>query len=66
MAAVPRQVSWSIADVMGDPAQEALLAAAEQQNLAHQVGKVQQWLAGREAYDRRGCGRPSAPSRGSR
>lgn len=44
-------ISWSIADVLGDPAGEALLAAAEQQNLAHQVGRLQHWLGTREAAD---------------
>ncbi|CAN5425809.1 helix-turn-helix domain-containing protein [soil metagenome] len=47
---VPGGISWSITDAMGDPSAEALLAAAEQQNLAHHVSKVQQWLGGREAY----------------
>lgn len=44
-------VSWSVTDAAGDPAGQAVLAAAEQQNLAHQVGKVQQWYAERDGYD---------------
>ncbi len=44
-------ISWSVADAAGDAAGEALLGAAEQQNLAHQVGKVQQWYAERDGYD---------------
>ncbi len=44
-------LSWSVADAAGDPVGQAVLAAAEQQNLAHQVGKVQQWYADRDGYD---------------
>ena len=44
-------VSWSIADVAGDPVGEVVASAAEQQNLAHHVGKVQQWYGRREDYD---------------
>lgn len=49
--AVRVNLSWSVADAAGDPVQEATLGAAEQQNLAHQVQKVQQWYAAREGYD---------------
>ncbi|MFG1623735.1 ArsR/SmtB family transcription factor [Kribbella sp. NPDC049227] len=36
--------SWSIADAQGDPAGELVAATAEDQNLAHHVGKVRQWF----------------------
>src|SRR4051795_3942752 len=36
-------ISWSVADAEGDPVGEVVATAAEQQNLAHHVGKVQQW-----------------------
>jgi DNA-binding transcriptional ArsR family regulator len=49
--AVPRPISWSYADVMGDPVAETVVSAAEQQNLAHHVGKVQDWYAHRESFD---------------
>ena len=41
-------VSWSIADVVGDPLAVVIASAAEQQNLAHHVARVQQWFARRE------------------
>jgi DNA-binding transcriptional ArsR family regulator len=47
----PSSISWSIADVVGDPVGEVVVSAAEQQNLAHHVGKVQQWYARREMFD---------------
>lgn len=47
----PVRLSWSVADAGGDAVQEATLAAAEQQNLSHQVQKVQQWYAARDGYD---------------
>jgi DNA-binding transcriptional ArsR family regulator len=49
--AVPSSISWSVADVAGDPVAEVIASAAEQQNLAHHVGKVQQWYSHRDAYD---------------
>ncbi len=45
---IQQSTSWSTADVAGDPIGELVAGAAEQQNLAHQVGRLQQW------YDRRG------------
>ncbi len=45
---VAGSISWSVADVAGDPLAEVVASAAEQQNLAHHVGKVQQWYAHRE------------------
>jgi DNA-binding transcriptional ArsR family regulator len=47
----PAPISWSIADVAGDPLGEIVTSAAEQQNLAHHVGKVQQWYARRDPLD---------------
>lgn len=44
-------VSWSPADVAGDPAGEAVALAAESYNLAHHVEKVQQWFEARADYD---------------
>src|SRR3954452_7072125 len=44
-------ISWSVADAEGDPVGEGVATAAEQQNLAHHVGKVQQWYARRGGYD---------------
>ena len=49
--AVPRSFSWSVADVAGDPLAEVVASAAEQQNLAHHVGKVQQWYGRRDGFD---------------
>ena len=48
---VPDSVSWSIADVAGDALGETIVSAAEQQNLAHHVAKVQQWYARRGTFD---------------
>lgn len=45
-----RPISWSIADALGDPVAEMVVSAAEQQNLAHHVTKVQQWYAHRDGY----------------
>jgi len=44
-------VSWSLADVAGDPAGEAVAAASESYNLAHHVEKVHQWFESRHEYD---------------
>lgn len=43
--------SWTIADVAGDPVAEAIASAAEQQSLAHAVGKVHEWFKRRGAFD---------------
>lgn len=48
---VSGSVSWSIADVAGDRLAEVVASAAEQQNLAHHVGKMQQWYGRRDAFD---------------
>jgi DNA-binding transcriptional ArsR family regulator len=48
---VPQNLSWSSADVAGDPVGELVASAAEQQNLAHQVTKVQEWFSRRGEYD---------------
>jgi DNA-binding transcriptional ArsR family regulator len=47
----PGSVSWSVADVQGDPVAEVVATAAEQQNLHHHVGKVQQWYGRRGGFD---------------
>jgi DNA-binding transcriptional ArsR family regulator len=49
--AVPISMSWSLADVRGDPVGETVAVAAEQENLAHHVEKVRQWFGVREEYD---------------
>jgi DNA-binding transcriptional ArsR family regulator len=49
--AAPSTISWSIADVAGDPLGEIVASAAEQQNLAHHVGKVQEWFVRRDPLD---------------
>jgi DNA-binding transcriptional ArsR family regulator len=46
-----QRMSWTIADVAGDPIGEAVAGAAEQQSLAHQIGKVQAWFARRGSFD---------------
>jgi DNA-binding transcriptional ArsR family regulator len=43
--------SWTIADVAGDPVAEAIASAAEQQSLAHAVGKVHEWFKRRGSFD---------------
>ena len=48
---VPRSISWSVADVVGDPVAETVATAAEQQNLAHHVSKMQQWYGRRGSFD---------------
>jgi DNA-binding transcriptional ArsR family regulator len=48
---VPISMSWSVADVRGDPVGEVVAAAAEQQNLAHHIDKAQSWFGARDAYD---------------
>jgi DNA-binding transcriptional ArsR family regulator len=45
-----KSTSWSTADVAGDPVGELVAGAAEQQNLAHQVGRLQQWYGRRGEY----------------
>lgn len=44
-------VSWSLADVAGDPAGEAVAIAAESYNLTHHVQKVREWFEARPEYD---------------
>jgi len=45
------RLSWSLADVRGDVAGETIATAAEQNNLAHHVDKVERWFAIRSEYD---------------
>jgi DNA-binding transcriptional ArsR family regulator len=47
----PSTITWSITDVEGDPFGEVVVSAAEQQNLAHHVAKVQQWYGRRGEFD---------------
>jgi DNA-binding transcriptional ArsR family regulator len=47
---IAQNTSWSTADVAGDPIAELVAGAAEQQNLAHQVGRLQRWYAQRDEY----------------
>lgn len=42
--------SWSVADAKGDPAAELVAVTAEQVNLGHHVGKVQDWERIRPEY----------------
>jgi DNA-binding transcriptional ArsR family regulator len=46
----PGSVSWSVADVKGDPVAEIVASAAEQQNLHHHVGTVHQWYGRRDGF----------------
>ena len=45
---VPMSLSWSVADVRGDPVGEAVAIAAEQENLEQHLRRVQGWFAARE------------------
>ena len=46
---VPLSLSWSLADVRGDPVGEAVAVAAEYEHLEHHLGRVRGWLAARDA-----------------
>lgn len=48
--AVPMSLSWSVADMTGNPGDELVAVAAEQQNLFHHVDKVHQWFERRSGY----------------
>jgi DNA-binding transcriptional ArsR family regulator len=49
---VPVGLSWSLADVRGDPVGEAVAIAAEHVNLDHHVAAVRGWLVARDSTDR--------------
>jgi DNA-binding transcriptional ArsR family regulator len=49
---VPMSLSWSVADMEGNTADELVAEAAEQQNLSHHVDKVHQWFEHRGNYSR--------------
>lgn len=49
---VPMSLSWSVADMAGNTADELIAEAAEQQNLSHHVDKVHQWFERRGSYHR--------------
>lgn len=48
---VPGSLSYSLADVAGDPEAELVVAAAEQQNVSHEIDKLHAWWARRDSYD---------------
>jgi DNA-binding transcriptional ArsR family regulator len=48
--AAPISMSWSVADVRGDPVGEIVAVAAERENLAHHVDKVHDWFGARDGY----------------
>jgi DNA-binding transcriptional ArsR family regulator len=48
---VPISLSWSVADVRGDPVGEAVAVAAEHENLDHHVRRVDGWFAARDGSD---------------
>jgi len=48
---VPLSLSWSLADVRGDPVGEAVAIAAEHENLEHHVARVRGWVAARDGSD---------------
>jgi DNA-binding transcriptional ArsR family regulator len=48
---IPISLSWSVADVRGDPVGEAVAVAAEQENLDHHAGRVRGWFAARDGSD---------------
>ena len=50
---VPMSLSWSVADMEGNTADELVAEAAEQQNLSHHVDKVHQWFEHRGNYSTR-------------
>jgi DNA-binding transcriptional ArsR family regulator len=49
---VPMGLSWSLADVRGDPIGEAVAIAAEHENLEHHAAAVRGWLVARDTTDR--------------
>ena len=48
---IPLALSWSVADVRGDPVGEAVAIAAEHENLDHHVAAVREWLTARDTTD---------------
>ncbi len=48
---VPLSLSWSLADVRGDPVGEAVAVAAEYEHLEHHLRRVRGWLAARDGSD---------------
>jgi DNA-binding transcriptional ArsR family regulator len=48
---VPLSLSWSVAEVRGDPIGEAVAVAAEHENLELHLGRVRGWLAARDGSD---------------
>ena len=46
---VPLSLSWSVADVRGDPVGEAVAVAAEHVNLEHHARRVHEWITARDA-----------------
>ncbi len=48
---IPLSLSWSLADVRGDPVGEAVAVAAEHDHVEHHFGRVRDWLAARDGSD---------------
>jgi DNA-binding transcriptional ArsR family regulator len=48
---VPLSLSWSVADVRGDPVGEAVAVAAEHESVEHHFGRVRDWMAARDGSD---------------
>src|SRR3954451_11427371 len=48
---VPLSLSWSLADVRGDPVGEAVAVAAEHENVEHHFRRVRGWMAARDGSD---------------
>jgi DNA-binding transcriptional ArsR family regulator len=49
---VPLSLSWSLADVRGDPVGEAVAVAAEHENAELHLGRVREWMAARDGSER--------------
>jgi DNA-binding transcriptional ArsR family regulator len=50
---IPLSLSWSLADVRGDPVGEAVAISAEHENLEHHVGAVRGWIEARDTTPER-------------
>ena len=48
---VPLSLSWSLADVRGDPVGEAVAVAVEHEYVEHHLRRVRGWLAARDTSD---------------
>jgi DNA-binding transcriptional ArsR family regulator len=48
---VPISLSWSLADVRGDPVGEAVAVSAERESLDLHLGRVRGWMAARDGSD---------------